>query len=67
METKTIIVPNISCGHCTAAIEEEISDINGVTKVSAEQATKQVTIEFEAPASWQEIDETLTEIGYPAG
>ncbi len=66
METKVITVPNISCGHCTAAIEEEISDLSGVSAVSAEESSKQVTIQFEAPATWQAISETLTEIGYPA-
>ena len=66
METKVINVPNISCSHCTAAIEEEVGELSGVVSVSAEEATKQVTIQYQAPATWDEINETLEEIGYPA-
>ncbi len=66
METKTITVPNISCGHCTAAIIDEIGELSGVVSVSAEETTKQVTIQYQAPATWASIDETLEEIGYPA-
>ncbi len=66
METKTITVPNINCGHCTAAIEEEIGELSGVVSVSAEEATKQVTIQYASPATWDTINETLDEIGYPA-
>ena len=65
METKTFIAPNISCGHCTHTIEDELSELAGVTTVSAEIDSKQVVIEWGDPATWQHIDETLHEIGFP--
>lgn len=65
MNTKTIIVPNISCGHCTNTIEMEVSELAGVTSVNAVADTKQVTIDWDSPATWDEINETLHEIGYP--
>lgn len=65
MNTKTITVPNISCGHCTNTIEMEVGELAGVQNVSAAEDTKQVTIEWNSPATWDEINETLHEIGYP--
>ena len=30
MTTKTYLVPNISCGHCTATIERELKFVDGL-------------------------------------
>jgi copper ion binding protein len=65
MNSKTFTVPNISCGHCVHTIETEIGEIAGVSRVKAAQETKQVTIEWESPASWDQIQATLQEINYP--
>lgn len=65
MTTKTFVVPNISCGHCTHTIESELSEMAGVQSVKADQATKQVTVSFDAPATWEQIVATLEEINYP--
>lgn len=66
MESKTFAVSNISCGHCTHTIESEVSEINGVTNVKASQDTKMITVEWNAPATWEQIRATLQEINYPA-
>jgi copper chaperone len=65
MESKTFTVPNISCGHCTRTIEMEVADLAGVTSVQADQASKQVTVQWDAPASWTQIQTLLQEINYP--
>ena len=65
MTTKTFVVPNISCGHCTHTIESELADVAGVQSVKADEATKQVTVDFDAPATWDTIVATLEEINYP--
>lgn len=65
MESKTFTVPNISCGHCTHTIESEVSELAGVKSVKAEQASKQVTVQWDAPASWSQIKALLQEINYP--
>ena len=65
MESKTFTVPNISCGHCTHTIEMEVGDIAGVNNVKAVQDTKQVTVEWDSPATWDKIKATLQEINYP--
>ena len=65
MESKTVRIPNITCGHCVGNIRREISDVNGVVSVEGEPATKQVTICWSPPATWKEITEILTDMGYP--
>ncbi len=65
METRTFVVPNISCGHCVHTIQNEVGDIQGVREVKAEEKSKKVTVKWEAPANWPEIERVLTEINYP--
>jgi len=64
MESKTVTIPNISCGHCVMTVENEVSDIPGVKLVKADQETKQTVIQWEAPATWQQIENALKEINY---
>jgi len=66
MATKTFKVPNISCGHCVMTIEREVSEVEGVASVKAEQATQMVTVDWnEPPTSWDAIRTLLEEINYP--
>ena len=64
MESKTFTIPNINCGHCTHAVKMEVGEIPGVQSVSAEAATKEVTVQWEAPATWDKIEEVLVDINY---
>ena len=65
MNSKTFTVPNISCGHCTHTIEMEVGELPGINNVTASQENKQVTVTWEAPATWDQIQATLQEINYP--
>jgi DNA-binding FrmR family transcriptional regulator/copper chaperone CopZ len=65
MNSKIFTVPNISCGHCVHTIETEVGEIAGVARVKAGQETKQVIVEWEEPATWEQIQATLQEINYP--
>ncbi len=66
MPSKTIKVPNISCGHCTATIEREISELDGITSVEADKDSKIVTVKWrEPPTTWNQITDLFNEIGYP--
>jgi copper chaperone len=66
MQTKTFEVPNISCGHCVMTIKNEVGELAGVMKVEADRVTRQVTVEWDAPANWEQIKALLAEINYPA-
>lgn len=65
MPVKTVEVPNISCGHCVRTIENELGDLAGVRKVVASQETRQVTVEWDEPQTWENIKATMQEINYP--
>ena len=65
MESKTFIVPNISCSHCVHTIQSEVGELQGVKVVKADEQTKQVSVQWEPPANWAEIERTLVAINYP--
>jgi copper chaperone CopZ len=66
METRTFTVPNITCHHCTNTIQNELSELSGISTVKADPGTKKVTVTWQAPASLEKILATLREINYPA-
>ena len=65
MQTKTFEVPNISCKHCVMTIKNELGDLSGVQDVQADQETRIVTVQYDTPASWDQIKDLLVEINYP--
>ena len=65
MESKTVSIPNISCGHCTHTIEMELGDMAGVQTVKADMENRQVSVEWGQPATWDKIESLLVEINYP--
>jgi copper chaperone CopZ len=66
MTSRTVQVPNISCGHCVNTIERELAGVAGVKSVSAEAATRKVHVEWdESRASWDDVLRKLREIHYP--
>lgn len=68
MSTKTVTIPAINCDHCTHTIEMEVGELDGVSSVNANVATKEVTIGWDAPATWDAIRDLLVEIDFePVG
>ncbi len=65
MQSKTFQVPNIGCDGCVRTIQNELSELAGVARVEGAAATKTVTVEWDAPANWEQIVKTLKEIDYP--
>ncbi len=65
MTTVKYSVPNISCGHCVHTIQMEVSDVEGVQSVTADQQNRSVEIVFAPPASEEAIKTLMAEINYP--
>ncbi len=65
MEVKTVLVPAIGCDGCVKTIKNEVGQIPGVTEVKGDVASKQVTVTWIDPATWQAIENKLVEIEYP--
>jgi len=66
METKKLSIPNITCGHCVMTIQRELDEIDGVSKIEGDPTAKEITVEWDAPATLEKIKATLKEINYPA-
>jgi copper chaperone len=64
MEKKTFKVPNVGCDGCVNTIKSELEDLSGVKSVSGVVDSKMVTVEYESPATWEQIVNTLEEIDY---
>lgn len=63
---QTFSIPNISCGHCVMTIKNELGEIKGVSKVEGNPAAKTVIVEWDTPATLDQIQATLKEINFPA-
>jgi copper chaperone len=66
MESKRLSIPKISCGHCVMTIKRELGEIQGVSKVEGDPQKKEITVEWNSPASLEKITATLREINFPA-
>lgn len=66
MQKETFNIPNISCGHCVMSIKNELTELEGVVDVQGDPQTKDMTVEYDAPATDEQIRAKLQEINYPA-
>jgi len=66
MATQVLSVPRISCQHCVATIERALNELEQVKEVTADAATKMVSVTYQKPEDLKFILDTLEEIGYPA-
>lgn len=66
MHNKSVHVPNINCGHCVRTIESELTMLDNVVSVKADEKTKMVDITWNDPQSWENINARLIEINYPS-
>ena len=65
MDTALYTVPGMHCGHCEAAVKQEISALSGVQEVVVDLDSKRVTV------SGSELDDAairgaIEEAGYEA-
>ncbi len=62
--TNTYTVSGMSCGHCVAAVTEELSKLDGVSHVDVELASGRVTIESDHPLDSADVVAAVDEAGY---
>lgn len=65
MEIKTFKVPNMTCNGCVNTVKSEIEQVAGVINVEVNKPAQLVTVEWDAPASWDVIEKALIGIEYP--
>jgi copper chaperone CopZ len=48
------------------SIKQELTEMEGVSNIEGDPEKKEITLEWDAPATLEKIKETLKEINYPA-
>lgn len=62
--TTTITVQGMTCGHCVAAVRQEVGQVPGVTGVDVDLPTGAVTIASEAELDPAVVAAAVDEAGY---
>ena len=66
MEKQIFTISNISCGHCVAAIQNELQELDVVTNIAGDPQGKTIMVKWESPATASQIESKLAGIGYPS-
>jgi copper chaperone len=65
MTDTTFKVPEMSCGHCKAAVEGELNKLSGVESSSADIEKGTVAVRYdESRASTEQLKGVIEEAGY---
>ena len=65
MSTRTLNVPEISCGHCKSSIESAVSPLDGVDKVEVHIDERTVDLDYDgSDATFEAIVTAIEEQGY---
>ncbi len=64
MSTATYTVVGMTCGHCVAAVTEEVSQVPGVTDVAVDLGTGGLTVTSDAPVDDAAVRAAVQEAGY---
>jgi len=65
MTEKTFNVPDMSCGHCKAAVEGGLNELIGVERASADVAKGTVEVYYgEGTVSLEDLKAAIEEAGY---
>ena len=63
MSTRTYTVDGMTCGHCVAAVTEEVSKVGGLSDVNVDLATKTLTVTGD-PIDDDAVRAAVDEAGY---
>ena len=65
MQTVTLNVQGMSCGHCVKAVEGSVGQLEGINQVSVNLAEALVEVTFnESEVTLDKIKETIEDQGY---
>ncbi len=65
MTDKTFNVPDMSCGHCKAAVEGELNKLSGVEKANADVGRGTVEVSYEeGTVTTEDLKGAIEEAGY---
>ncbi len=65
MTDTTFRVPDMSCGHCKAAVEGELNKLSGVENSNADLENGTVVVRYdESRVSTEQLKDAIEEAGY---
>ena len=65
MTEKTFQVPDMSCGHCKAAVEGELNKLSGVRKANADAEKGTVEVAYDkGKVTTKDLKGAIEEAGY---
>ena len=64
MNEITLLVPGMTCGHCEAAVKDEVGKVAGVTDVAVDLETKLVTVHGRQLSTRDRIVAAIDEAGF---
>ena len=65
MTEKTLKVPDMSCGHCKAAVEGELNKLSGVERTNADVEKGTVEVSYdEGKVTTENLKDAIEEAGY---
>ena len=65
MAEKTLKVPDMSCGHCKAAVEGELNRLSGVQRANADVEKGTVEVSYdEGTVTTEDLKGAIEEAGY---
>ncbi|MDD2553813.1 MAG: copper ion binding protein [Desulfotomaculaceae bacterium] len=65
MDKITLHVDGMSCGHCKAAVEKALKELDGIRGAEADIAAKTVTVTYDAGrVGRDDISGAITDAGY---
>lgn len=62
--SRTFHVVGMTCSHCVNAVTQEISKLDGVTRVEVDLASGSVTVESNEPVEPASVAAAVDEAGY---
>ncbi|MEH3053634.1 MAG: heavy-metal-associated domain-containing protein [Patulibacter minatonensis] len=62
--TRTYSVSGMTCGHCEASVREEVGEVAGVTRVTADRASGLVEVTGAGPIDDAAIEAAVRLAGY---
>jgi copper chaperone CopZ len=66
MDTITLKIPSIHCGHCVMTVKREGDAVEGVEFVSGDPDAKTATFQVASDEALKQLKATLADAGYPA-
>lgn len=63
-KTTTVTAPEIVCGGCAGSIKKALGNVEGVSDVDVDVATKKVTVKHDENVTPENIADVLDRAGY---